>query len=506
MLSLKGGKLLSEAVISHAKGTEIVVKNLFFNTPARLQNLQSANVELSYTIDYVSKIALANPNISFVLTNNNKEYLRTSGNGNLLEVISEIYSNTVAKDMLEIFDDNGLFKIHGYISNINQTRSSKSSITIIINHRIVHSNNIINAIIAGYDNLLMKGRYPIAVLDISVDLGMVDVNVHPSKYEVRLSDEENLKTLIQNTISRSLNGKDLTVETYFESEEVFEDESNEKEEIDNDANLIDFADNIDREDLDIDEEIDNNISDEEEIFSNEDIQEEDILIYEDAQEEKIEVNENVKYENLQMDFANETIDVLNNDKISKFYYIGQLFGTYILAQDGDNFYMIDQHAANERINYEKIKREISKDMQITYDLLVPFTLSFSPADAVLVKEKMAEINKLGIVLDEFGADTFVARRIPIWIFRGREKEFIEEIITKIIQNKGKEKIDFLDDLSKSLACKKSIKANEYHTVLEIEFLLEELAKTSNPYTCPHGRPVTIKLSKEEIEKMFKRIV
>ena len=201
LLSLKGGVPMTEAVIAHPKGTEIVVKNLFFNTPARLQNLQSQNVELSFISDYVSKMAFAHPDISFTLSNNGKELIHTYGNGNLLEVISSVYTNEIAKEMVNLFENDGIFKVDGFISKISVTRSSKNAITLIINGRIVHNTALVNAIVNGYGNLLMNGKYPIAVINISVDPGMVDVNVHPAKYEVRLADEARLKSLLTNSIS-----------------------------------------------------------------------------------------------------------------------------------------------------------------------------------------------------------------------------------------------------------------------------------------------------------------
>lgn len=526
MLSLKGGVPLSEALIAHAKGTEIVVKNLFFNTPARLQNLQSQNVELSFISDYVSKMAIAHPDISFTLSNNEKELLHTYGNNNLLEVIGSVYSNDIAKEMLNVFNNDGLFKIEGYTSKISVTRSSKNAITLIINGRIVHNSALINSVVSGYGNLLMNGRYPIAVINVTMDPGMVDVNVHPAKYEVRIADEQRLKTLITSTISSLLSTVDMTVsvskkyddeeqaieETMesFEEDETFEleeyEESYEEEigedEEDNEEELIELEEEQNEEtDYDLEDVI------ESEPYQ---LQEESTVSKEDNIEPEYNLFNQETYTHQQYTFNDDEVatesEVKENSKVAKMYYIGQLFGTYILAQNEDNFYLIDQHAANERINYEKIKNNLSKSSYATYELLVPFTLSFSQSEAMMIHEKAEVINKLGIIFDDFGNNSFVIRQIPIWIFRGKEREFVEEIITKVIYEKGSTQIDFLDSLAKGLACKKSIKANEYHSSIEIEYLLEELAKTSNPFTCPHGRPVIVSVSKSEIEKWFKRIV
>lgn len=527
MLSLKGGVPLSEALIAHAKGTEIVVKNLFFNTPARLQNLQSQNVELSFISDYVSKMAIAHPDISFTLSNNEKELLHTYGNNNLLEVISSVYSNDIAKEMLNVFNNDGLFKIEGYTSKISVTRSSKNAITLIINGRIVHNSALINSVVSGYGNLLMNGRYPIAVINVTMDPGMVDVNVHPAKYEVRIADEQRLKTLITSTISSLLSTVDMTVsisKKYDDEEEQVEEETMESFDEDETFELEEYEESYEEEIYEDEEDNEEELieleeeQNEETDYDLEDViesepyqlQEESTVSKEDNIEPEYNLFNQETYTHQQYTFNDDEVatesEVKENSKVAKMYYIGQLFGTYILAQNEDNFYLIDQHAANERINYEKIKNNLSKASYATYELLVPFTLSFSQSEAMMIHEKAEVINKLGIIFDDFGNNSFVIRQIPIWIFRGKEREFVEEIITKVIYEKGSTQIDFLDSLAKSLACKKSIKANEYHSSIEIEYLLEELAKTSNPFTCPHGRPVIVSVSKSEIEKWFKRIV
>jgi DNA mismatch repair protein MutL len=211
MYSLKGGIPTTEAIVAHDKGTEIVVKNLFFNTPARLQNLQSQNVELSHITDLITKLALANPNISFTLTNNEKLLIRTSGNGDLLEVIASVLGNESAKNMFKVFDTNGTYRVSGYIANNTLTRSSKNSMYLFINGRTIKSYNLSNAIIKGYDTLLMVGRYPVVVLNIEADVSLVDVNVHPTKAEVRFYDEEGLLSMITGMIATNLKKQNLSV-------------------------------------------------------------------------------------------------------------------------------------------------------------------------------------------------------------------------------------------------------------------------------------------------------
>ena len=562
MYSLKGGVPTTEAIVAHDKGTEIVVKNLFFNTPARLQNLQSQNVELSHITDLVTKIAFANPNISFTLTNNEKLLIKTSGNGDLLEVIASIIGNESAKNMFKVFDTNGTYRVSGYISNNSLTRSSKNYMYLFINGRTIKSYNISNAIIKGYDTLLMVGRYPVVVLNIEADVSLVDVNVHPTKAEVRFYDEEGLLSMITGMIANNLKNKNLSVNmsilgdsetkksnedeefinnfdvSFDDEDEVIEDEDIIDKEFEKDIEL-DLEEADEKVDSDEVEEENNEVIEDEEVIDEDDIVDEDdvndlftfdgyeetkeeirevktevlsepqLFSYNENNDEEIVEEEKEVYEQQQFDLVDKEI-IENKEeqktKIGMLYYIGQLFGTYILAQTENELVVIDQHAAAERINYEKILTELEKEDSFGYDLLVPFNLEFTPAEMMLIKENMEAINKLGIMIEEFGSNTYIVRTIPTWIFRGKEKDFVEEIITQIIHGKKSSKKEFLNSLSKSLACKKSIKANEYHNQVEIEYMLDDLRNTSNPYTCPHGRPIIIKFDKYEIEKWFKRVV
>ena len=557
MLGLKAGVITSEAYIGYPKGTEIQVRNLFFNTPARLQNLKSEGVELNYIIDYVCKIALANPHIAFKLTNNGVKQFQSFGNGNLLEVLSFVYDNNVAKNMITLADSNGIFKVSGLVSNLNVSRASKNNITIIVNKRVVRNYSICNAIIEAYKTLLTVGRYPICVLEILVDYSLVDVNVHPTKAEVRFSEEERLIELLTSSISRALLRSNLVVSRDKEEVEekpkptytVYEEISLDREdnvsdiEIESSANeqINDVADEIEEnqesfkefsfEDKEVvnnetNDEINDDLGEDEEI---EEITDDDVsFTFEEQKSEVIFEEKNIEFETAEdeeeiidfkepevkketftqteIDFVNDSIDnVLTKTKLGKLYYIGQLFGTYLLAQNEEGFYMIDQHAANERVNYEKILNDLDKENVVTYEIMFPVKLSFTPSESILIHEKLATFNKLGITLEEFGGNTFVVRSVPIWMAKNNINEYVEEIIIQVINNKKSTKLDFLDNLAKSIACKRSIKGNEFISKLQIEYLLEDLAKCKNPFTCPHGRPIIIKYSKYEIEKWFKRV-
>lgn len=543
MLGLKAGVITSEAYIGYPKGTEIQVRNLFFNTPARLQNLKSEGVELNYIIDYVCKIALANPHIAFKLSNNGVKQFQSFGNGNLLEVLSFVYDANVAKNMITVADSNGIFKVSGLVSNLNVSRASKNNITIIVNKRVVRNYNICNAIIEAYKTLLTVGRYPICVLEILVDYSLVDVNVHPTKAEVRFSEEDRLIELLTSSISQALLRSNLVVSkdkeeevkpkaTYTVYEEVALDREDTTEINDVTLESDNPTNNQEQENEDIvsfnetREIISGLETKEEKVFSFDDVKkdslfeekeikfEEKEVVFEDVEEKdeedfadfKEEPEKKEKYVQTEIDFINDSVDnVINKTRIGKLYYIGQLFGTYLLAQNDDGFYMIDQHAANERVNYEKILNDLDKEQVVTYEIMFPVKLSFTPSESILIHEKISTFNKLGVVLEEFGGNTFIVRSVPIWMAKNNINEYVEEIIMQVINNKRSSKLDFLDHLAKSLACKRSIKGNEFVSKLQIEYLLEDLAKCKNPFTCPHGRPIMIKYSKYEIEKWFKRV-
>ncbi|MDD3382196.1 MAG: DNA mismatch repair endonuclease MutL [Bacilli bacterium] len=477
IFSYKGGNFISEGIISQPKGTEISVKNLFYNTPARLQNIQSLNIELSYIVDFINKIALAHPNISFKLINNDKTIIQTNGNSKVLEVISNIYGYEIAKNMLDLFDADGYFKVYGFTSNLEVTRSNRSQINILVNNRSVRNFAIINAVVNGYEDKLMKGRYPISIIQIEVDPSLVDVNIHPTKSEVRFTDESRLLELIKTAIKRALNRVSLIIDK--------SKNDNQDKELLN-KNTIDQTINF------IKDEYKSIPENTEKIIEN----------YE-TKKENCEI-ENTQF--LQEEILFNSKETNFNTKLPKMYYIGQLFGTYILAQNEEKFYLIDQHAAMERINYEKIIFEMNKEKVMTQELIVPIKVDFSLSDSILIDNKINEIKELGIEIENFGSGSFLVRQIPTWIIKNQEKEFVEEILTNLIANKKNSKIQFIEFVAKSLACKESLKANTYINSTEVDFLIQRLENCDNPHTCPHGRPTIISLNQKEIEKWFKRII
>lgn len=544
MLSLKGGTLINEATIAYPKGTEISVKNLFFNTPARLQNLQGPNVELSNIVDFVNRIALSRPDIAFKLTNNDRVLLQTFGSNQLKEVVFKIYGDEVTKNMVEIFNKNSYFEVSGLVSKPSVSRSNKNHINILVNNRVIRNHKIISAVMEAYRERLVTGRFPIAVIKIEVDPSIVDVNVHPGKLEVRFSNEMELLEMIVHAIDYSLKNISLIVEVNSSSKQkentysdyYNEDKTEEAEEVevnDNDYEEVEDAITNDDEYKDGEESIvyeeeysyeddedyendDEPINEKEELFDkpqnnyydakfNEDNKDEvKTFSREDLKEkEPLQTEEYVQEE---YELHSEYKEDLRVNKLPPMYFVGQLHGTYLLFQDEGNMYIVDQHAAYERINYEKIKNALNNEKTIHYELLIPIKLNFPTSEAILVKEKLEEIRNVGVILEDFGSGTFMVREVPIWFTKGKEKEFVEDIIFEFINNKKVNKYQFFDSLAILLACKRSIKANQYLDKIHIEYLMEDLGRCEKPYSCPHGRPTIVKFSTNEIERWFKRIV
>lgn len=496
MLRFKDANLAAEGTISMPKGTVISVKDLFYNTPARLATLANGNSEVSYVTDYLTKIAFAYPDTSFCFISNGKTVFQTYGNNDELEVISSVYGYDVARDMLAFAKESKFFSVEGYTSKISVTRSSKSHITILVNGRLIRNYNITNSVIKGYGTRLMGGKYPVCILHITCDAGLVDVNVHPAKAEVRFSMEDELDDLVSSTINEILDSNELIVEQR-KKEELASDDPFFQETIDVEGEIEDDVDDDELLNLDYDE-MASNLA-EPSSFDFDNLTSEDVKELEDEGE-----------------FHQESLDLFskgialdpnkNENKLPLMECIGQLFSTYILAQGNDYLYLIDQHAAAERINYERIYERIKNEVVTSYDLLIPMTFDFTQAEEMVINERMDYFNDLGIYFESFGGKTIVIRSVGTWIPNRYVKEYLEEIFTSIINGRNRSKEEFLDSVAKSIACKSSIKGNEYHNLEEAQKLLELLNKAKNPFTCPHGRPVIVKFSRYEIEKWFKRIV
>ncbi|MGM9881346.1 MAG: DNA mismatch repair endonuclease MutL [Bacilli bacterium] len=469
-IHIKGGKVLENKSSEARKGTKIKVTNLFFNTPARLKHLSSPYSELANVTEYVNKMSLSYPNIKFVLTNDEREILNTDGSGNLLKVIKSIYGLDVAKKMLEINISNDDYEVSGYISLPEVNRSSRNHMTVLVNGRVVR-NQVLNKVINdSYSSFKEDTRYPIVVLKINTDPSLIDVNIHPSKQDIKFSNFEDLKNLISSAIIDTIKTKLLIPKIEIPK---IEEPKYENIALDLERNIIS-----------------------------------DI----DTREDKARLTNlvNFNYEaNNELDNEEITddtyIEELPTEKLPELYPIGLALGTYIVCENEKGIYLIDQHAAEERINYEKNYYLLSHPTNDTISSLVPIIITLPVSEFIIIKEKKDILSSLNIQIEEFGINSFRVVSHPTWFPKGREEEIIKKIFEEII-SKGKDFNlgKFNDNLAKLISCKMSIKANTRITREAQEEIINKLRKCNNPFNCPHGRPTIIHFTIYEIEKMFKR--
>lgn len=476
-VEIHGGKLIAVNPSELAKGTSILVRDLFYNTPVRLKYLKSLYTELAYITEYVNKMALSYPEIRFVLTNNDKVLLKTDGSGRLLKVINDIYGLSVTKKMIEIKNENEDYQISGYISYPELQKSNKNAITLLVNGRVIRNLDIIRYITDSYHTYIPQDRYPIVVMKIDVDPILVDVNVHPTKMDIKFSKMDTLKDLITKTITSKLESLTLIPDAILETM------------VDENRTRISTVYTPDRF-----QEFDENKKEEE-------FQEfEKMTLTFETQEETTPYQKNSIEDNNTTSVTTE----VKKERIKKMYPVGLVHGTYIIAENEDGMYIIDQHAANERVNYEYYLREMSNPKPITMDLLVPITLELTSNEYIILKEHFDILDQLGIGYEEFGFQTLLIRSVPVWLTKSNIEVALRKIFDIITVREDFRLDRYLDHIAATVACKASIKANDHIELSSMEVLLERLRSCENPFTCPHGRPTIITYSKYDLEKLFKR--
>lgn len=476
-VEIHGGKLIAVNPSELAKGTSILVRDLFYNTPVRLKYLKSLYTELAYITEYVNKMALSYPEIRFVLTNNDKVLLKTDGSGRLLKVINDIYGLSVTKKMIEIKNENEDYQISGYISYPELQKSNKNAITLLVNGRVIRNLDIIRYITDSYHTYIPQDRYPIVVMKIDVDPILVDVNVHPTKMDIKFSKMDTLKDLITKTVTSKLESLTLIPDAILETT------------VDENRTRISTVYTPDRF-----QEFDENKKEEE-------FQEfEKMTLTFETQEETTPYQKNSIEDNNTTSVTTE----VKKERIKKMYPVGLVHGTYIIAENEDGMYIIDQHAANERVNYEYYLREMSNPKPITMDLLVPITLELTSNEYIILKEHFDILDQLGIGYEEFGFQTLLIRSVPVWLTKSNIEVALRKIFDIITVREDFRLDRYLDHIAATVACKASIKANDHIELSSMEVLLERLRSCENPFTCPHGRPTIITYSKYDLEKLFKR--
>ncbi len=468
-LEVKGGRLMSDEKTDARRGTEIIVKNLFYNTPARLKYLNSIYSELANVCEYVNKMALSYPDKKFTLISDDKVILNTDGSGNLLKVIKEIYGSDVARKMRKISVFNDDYDVDGFISLPEVTRSTRSHMITLVNNRVVRNIELNRAINDAYHTYKPETRYPIVVLNINTDPSLVDVNIHPSKLDVKFSNFEDLKELIKKGIKEVLD-KALLIPKIEKKEEVVERPRVELQQL-----------NLEREKVIEGDTIDYSLFDEPVMEVNEDIADYN-------EEDDVKLDE-------------ETKKVI----MPEMYPVGLAKGIYIICHNELGIYMIDQHAAKERINYEGYLKAFGNPNQSSIKMLVPLTLEFPSNEFIIIKQNIDVLKDMHFDIEESGINSFVIKEHPTWLKEGYEEDSIKKILEVLISEEKNFTIEkFREKAAIMLSCKMAIKANMNISMEEMEALINDLRKCENPYTCPHGRPTTIFYSNYELEKMFKR--
>ena len=523
-----------ELIVENAptrKGTIFEVSNLFFNTPARLKYLKSNQTETSAIIEMMEHLALGFPNVCFTLAIDGKEVMSTSGRNDLLETIQKIYGNDRAKSLYHIKKEDISFSFEGYTSKPEVNFSRRFNMMFFLNNRYIYDYKLNKALEDAYRDYLPPLRYPFTVICLNVDPSLVDVNVHPTKKEVRISMEDEMARSIRNTIIETLQNKkpiysasedektqkDLKIDDLFNIEDLKQEEEKKVEEF-NSSNLSTNKDDA----IYLQDSIPFEPS-----YSSRPIVEEpslkkitpitdiekssfesplkqgeiDTVIREPLNSSPLPTNhvveKNIDYSNI---FKNESY----SNKLPEMHPIGQVLDTYIICDSNDCFYLIDQHAAAERINFEKTEA-LFASVKSRIVPLIPITLDLSFKERQNYDEEHKNrLLALNIVTEPFGDKTIKVTEIPSFLQNMDDEEIIRDMVTSILNDVKIDTVDLLRLNIANIACKKSIKANHHLSLREMETLLEDLAKCKNPANCPHGRPTLIKMTKADIEKIFRR--
>lgn len=448
------GKLIKAAPAASAQGTTIKVEGLFYKTPARLKHLKSGSTELNSVLDIMQKFALAHPEISFELYADDKLKMSTPGNGSLEETAMHIYGLEIARNSIPVEFSDYDFNVKGILVLPSITRSTRSYINLFINGRMIRSYLLQKAVTEAYREFMMPDRYPVCVLNIEADYKLVDVNVHPSKWEIRLSKDRQLYNLLKDNINRILREQFRPAEIKVNRNPVKVEETSLFAET--------YMEPVRKE-----------------------VYREDVKVEYEAEKEVNKVPEPVV--------------------IDRFQYLAQLHGNYIIACDEENLYIVDQHAAMERCMYEEIQRQIDKQDAMMQTLLVPLVVELTPVQFEQLDKLNEVFNSIGITLEPFSKTTCVIRDVPVWFEDINEQDFINDLVDEILSEKKMSGLEIRKDKIATLACHSSIRFNRKLDVLESRQLLSRLSKCAQPFNCPHGRPTMMAISEAQLQKEFKRV-
>lgn len=493
-VEVKDSKVINKKNISSNTGTTFFIKDVFYNQPVRKKYLKSDNLEFSYIYEVVEKIALSRNDISITLIRDGKTLISSKKNENLKNHIHSILGSDIARNLIEILHVEKDYKIHGFISNNMLYRSTRKSEYIYINGRYVKNLEISKSIEKNYKSLIPLNKFPVFILYVEIDPELVDVNIHPKKHEVKLSNENRLIEILENLVKEKL----------FKNTKIFKIEMKENEE---EKTIFEkFKDDFSFE---INSSSDKNSDVEEsfiEVINSNDSYDEDILKEFENDNLYFNPEENYEYEEIKLDIFESSSEYLTEeDNILKDLissnYRGTLFKTYLVFEGReDRFYIVDQHAAHERVNYEKFKKEFEESKVSSQILLSPILLEVTAEERSVLLNNLESLKELGFSFDSFGESSFILREVPIVFGSPSSTNFLHEILEDSYDNLYK--VDPYKIMRK--ACKASVKAGDELSIIEINALINSLSKCDKPLTCPHGRPTVIELNKKNLERLFLR--
>ncbi|WP_338488712.1 DNA mismatch repair endonuclease MutL [Ruoffia tabacinasalis] len=511
-IEIEGSKIIEEGLTQAKIGTTVEVNSLFYNTPARLKHLKTIKTELSHSLKFIQNIALAYPNIRFKLTHNGQEIFASHGNDNLQQVIASVYQPALARDLIPIQSESDDFSINGFISKPTLTRTSKQYIHWIINGRSVKSYMLDEVLIKAYGRQLMIGRYPIAIIRIQLDPRLVDVNVHPTKQTVRLSKEDELSELITQAVHRTLDvvnpipsleesdlpnvnrnntNYDPVQFNFTQKTPSTNNEPNRGQDTETEAKLTDYKEQLQNA-------LNNNGSN-----RSSSIGEPTEVNYQRSEP----TNETIQTTDFDPSTTNKQPVEESKRYSLDFYslrYVGQIHGTYLIAENETGFYLIDQHAAQERIRYEDLMNE-EVDVSIQQQLLMPIIINFTTSEMEIISELEEQFEKLGLYLELMGPTSYKLESYPDWLYY----EEVEGLVTDLVELLNKQPDLTVQELKERSiimqSCRGAIKANHYLDDKQAIALIHGLDGLEDPYHCPHGRPVFVEFDQNTLEKLFKRI-
>ncbi|MBQ1194564.1 MAG: DNA mismatch repair endonuclease MutL [Lachnospiraceae bacterium] len=534
---IEGGEEKSAEDIGVPNGTTFIVRNLFYNTPARRKFLKSATTETSYISDIIEKIALSHPEISIRFICNNQNRLHTSGNGSLKDVIYTVYNREIAANLIEINRECDFMKITGYIGKPIISRGNRSYENYFINGRYIKSGFISRAIEDAYKSFMMQHKYPFTCINIEINPELLDVNVHPTKMELRFRNHEEIYPFTFKVLDDALHKRELIPEVKLdEDENISKAESNTERRAGNKPVNVRMPEPFETERMKSEKhevkqpEIEKSGIEKHEVKQPEieksgiekhEVKQPEIEKPEVKQPEVEKTLDNLLRENFDYKTKNTTTSIIEKSEQLELFddrllskkarithkIVGQVFDTYWIVEYDNKMFIIDQHAAHEKVLYERIVKRYRERENLSQEINPPIVVSLNMREEELLKKNMEHFKSFGYEIEEFGGNEYAIRAVPYDLLSLSDRDlFIEFLDSLSPDDKINENIEMLIDRMATMACKAAVKGNNRLSVKEADELIEELLNLDNPYNCPHGRPTIISMTKYEVEKKFKRIV